>query len=251
MPSEFNDPRTEDLTVPRSKPRLIWVSIAYRLFRAARALLGDSLVGRLLLNGEWLFHRLAFEVSGEIFGEEFYCRSLALSETELRALTPKFGTVIDIGCGYGRWCRVAAKFARRVVGIEMSSSHINRALQMPNGGNIEYLVADAASHRFTEKFDVALLIHVLEHIDDPTVLLESFHHVADTLVVETPDFEADVLNHVRLRLGCPFYCDADHVMEYTEETLRLQMRQAGWEVEKVLRRGGAIAVVCRSAVRSA
>jgi hypothetical protein len=56
-------------------------------------------------------------------------------------------------------------------------------------------------------FDVGLLIHIIEHIDDPDFLLSSLQKLVNTLIVEVPDFESDSLNLVRLKLGSPYYSD--------------------------------------------
>lgn len=98
--------------------------------------------------------------------------------------------------------------------------------------NVTYILGDAR-HNLPlvlgdRTFDVALLVHVLEHIDDPDLLLKRIREVASTLIVEVPDFEADALNLVRYELGLPCYTDADHVREYSPDILRYQMERSGW-----------------------
>ena len=93
------------------------------------------------------------------------------------------------------------------------------------------------------KFDVALLIHVIEHIDNVDSFLRSLLTIFTTLVIEVPDFEADVLNQARHMLGCSYYSDPDHVREYTIGILRQQLNRNGWSVLGYEKHGGDILMI--------
>lgn len=231
-----------DLAMPRAKPRSLPISIAYRLKRAGQLVASKQLL-MLCLNGAWLLKRFAFELSGDRFGPAFQQAALGLSEELLCSYIPENGSVIDIGCGSGRWCRVAARSARTVVGIDRDSGRIRDARALSPNSNIEYIVGDITSELIERKFDVALLIHVIEHIDDPDWMLRTIAQFSHTLVIEVPDFEADPLNLVRYQLGCPYYSDADHVREYTLSMLRGQLERNGWRVQHQDRCGGAVVAV--------
>ncbi|MCA1697162.1 MAG: class I SAM-dependent methyltransferase, partial [Actinobacteria bacterium] len=93
--------------------------------------------------------------------------------------------------------------------------------------------------------DAVLLVHVLEHIEDPVQLLRDLHRTSECLLVEVPDFDSDALNQARLALGLEFSSDADHVREYTEASIRELLGDTGWQVQVVRKRGGGIAVIAR------
>ena len=57
-----------------------------------------------------MISRLAFEASGEMFGNEFHDNYLATNAKVLSRIIPSKSRVIDIGCGTGRWCRVVSEF---------------------------------------------------------------------------------------------------------------------------------------------
>jgi SAM-dependent methyltransferase len=204
---------------------------------------------RFCLNASWLFKRVAHELSGETFGASYHCSALALSEGVLRQWIPPEGSVIDIGCGTGRWCRVAARYARRVVGIDYNPLSIANASGLTTEKNIDYVTGDVTGLQDADGYDVALLIHVLEHIDDVDSFLLALRRIASTLIVEVPDVEADALNTIRRKLGCPYYSDADHVREYTLPVLRGQLERNGWEVRITEQRGGAILAVATHALQ--
>jgi SAM-dependent methyltransferase len=229
--------------MPRAKSRSIFVSLAYRLGRVGDAVFGRSRMLRLFLNGSWLFWCFAFERSGQIYGDEFHNQSKALSEEYLRRwITPQY-TVIDIGCGLGRWCEIAARHAKSVVGIDFSEELIAMARARNTAANVEYIKGDVTRDLDGREFDLGLMTHVIEHIDDADTILRQLRQVAKRLIVEVPDFESDALNLVRLAKGCPFYSDGDHVREYTEAILNSQLERNGWTVLENRKMGGAVLAV--------
>lgn len=232
------------LQMERAKRRSLLISLAYRIKRIGQAFLGTKTILRFCLNMAWLCRRFAHEMSCEEFGATYQQSALALSEDLLMDLIPaNNGTVIDIGCGTGRWCRVAARYAHKVVGVDLNSENIARAKKNTDESNIEYIVADITLDLTEVKFDLGLLIHVLEHIDDVDGLLQAIRQRVTTLVVEVPDIESDSLNWTRLKIQSPFYTDSDHVREYTAELLELHLKRGGWEVSYRHKYGGAVLIV--------
>lgn len=238
----------QHLTFARRKPRSIGISVAYRLVRLVRIVLGPQRALRLLLNAAWLFHRFAHEASIAVGGDEFRCTAFGLTPERLAAVIPQGGTVLDVGCGLGRWSRAAATTASRVVGVDYDAGLIAAARRRATESHIEFRVADITEPlRETlgdERFDVILLLHVLEHVERSGELLQEFSALGTQLIVEVPDFEADALNHVRLALGTRFYSDADHVREYTGEMLRDELETSGWHVTNMERRGATVVAFC-------
>ena len=82
--------------------------------------------------------------------------------------------------------------------------------------------------------------------DDTDGFLRELHPFTNTLIVEVPDFAADPLNAARWHEGVRWYSDADHVREYTAESLAALLQGAGWVISSVERRGGTIAAVLHS-----
>lgn len=245
-------PATEvDLTLPRRKPRSVVISAAYRAKRLAVCLFGAGRMLRFCLNSSWLLWRFAFELTGEVFGTDFSLHSKGLSEEILARWIPKGGSVVDIGCGRGQWCYVAARYAARVVGIDYDAANIAAARERSSGAGIEYVVGDATRQLGDHSFDLALLTHVIEHIDDVDSLLLAIARIANRLIVEVPDFESDSLNRVRRAIGCPYYSDGDHVREYTLALLQTQLERNGWSVLWHCQRGGCVLVVAEQAATRA
>ena len=240
-------PPTElQLSMARSKPRSITVAIMYRLFHTCNTLFGADRMMRLTLNASHLFARFAFELSSISYGENFANVSLALSEEILSRHIPSGGTVLDVGCGYGRSCRLAAKFAASVVGIDYDGGLLAIARKLTAEKNVDYVHGDVTKDLGDQKFDLVLLIHVIEHIDDPDTILETLRGVSNKIIVEVPNFESDPLNCVRFDLGLQFYSDGDHVREYTERILTDQLMRNGWTIIEVRKNGGAVLAVAET-----
>ena len=245
---EIKEPNEQSLSMPREKERSILVSLGYRLGRAGDAIFGRRRMLRLFMNGSWLFWRFAFERSGEIYGDDFHNHSKALSEDYLQKWISPEDTVIDIGCGLGRWCEIAAKYASSVVGIDYSEELIAAARLRTEAANVEYINGDVTRDLDGRQFDLAVMTHVIEHIDDADTMLKELRSVANRLIVEVPDFESDPLNIVRLAENCSFYSDGDHVREYTQAILNAQLERNGWIVLENRKSGGAVLAVAECAM---
>lgn len=227
------------LILPREKPRHLWLSIAYKILPLIK-LIGKTRALKFFANLEWLSHRFAFEIAGEMYGDDFYSTNQALTTEFLRKYTTG-STVIDVGCAYGRWTRELT-FAKEAVGIDLSLNHITKARK--ECPDINFILGDVTTD-LSGRFDFALLSHVLEHIEDSDDFLTKLHNTADNLIIEVPDIESP-MNLVRVKLGCTFYNDADHVREYTRDILVGQLERTGWKVVECVQRNRAILVVATS-----
>jgi SAM-dependent methyltransferase len=242
-----------ELTMPRAKPRSLGVSTAYRAMAVARRLVGREKLLKLSLEAAWLTRRFAFELSTEVFGPSFHQVALGLTDELLFAHLPARASVLDVGCGTGRWSRTAARRAASVVGMDYDADKLavaRQAAAQEGLTNVEFLRGDVTRDLAGRHFDVALLSHVLEHIDDPDTFLVSMHKVASVLIIEVPDFEGDYLNVARHAVGCKFYSDADHVREYTAEILRAQIDRTGWRMRHQERRAGSLLAVVERPARN-
>jgi len=183
----------------------------------------------MLLQTSRVSWRLAFETATEHYGEDFMTEVYALPRRRLADWIPEGARVIDIGCGSGRVARLVAERAEAVVGVDRNADHIRLARGYPNPTNVSYRLGDA-DQELDGEYDLALVIHLLEHLDDPDAFLTRLRSIARQVIVEVPDFRADALNIARLELGADFSSDADHVREYTPSILADQLARNGWTV---------------------
>jgi SAM-dependent methyltransferase len=225
------------IELERPKPRSIGLASSYRLRRALERAIGRERLLRGALLGAWILRRHAHELASAVIGERYNNNTHGLDADLLRCWIPDGSRVLDVGCGQGRITRLLAPRATAIVAIDHDPATVATARSL--GGEIDYRVGDATE--VEGEFDVALLVHVLEHLDQPRILLNQLRQRAGALVIEVPDLEADSLNLVRAELGSPLYTDADHVREYTLPALRADVEAAGWYVRDAMRsRGGTL-----------
>jgi 2-polyprenyl-3-methyl-5-hydroxy-6-metoxy-1,4-benzoquinol methylase len=100
-----------------------------------------------------------------------FCQRLAL-EPWLRV---RPGTsVLDVGCGVGRWSRKLASRGARVTGIDLSPTMIAEAKRRAGAQGVmehcRFFVQDLVALDVGQKFDLVLSVTVLQHILEPQAL---------------------------------------------------------------------------------
>ena len=198
----------------------------------------------MLLDAEQVTWRLAFEAAGKRCGDVFY-EDLALNPAILSEWVPPGARVLDVGCGHGYFGRILADRLQSYFGIDINPNSVRIERQAPLPAHVRFEVGDARELPEME-FELVLLVHVLEHLDDPIALLRVAARLASIAIIEVPDFDRCILNPVRLDLGIDFSSDADHVREYTGELLNVQLEATGWHATARTRTPISIVVLARS-----
>ncbi len=89
----------------------------------------------------------------------------------LKVVSWKGKRVLDIGCGTGELAYlIAKKGVKEVLGVDYSNEAIAIAQETYQQKNLRYECVDVSSIK--DSFDVITLVGVLEHIDEPFVLLK-------------------------------------------------------------------------------
>jgi len=230
------------MEVDQSKRHQWLWRLTYLLKRGLLAILGPSRALKFLLRVHWILRRISFEVSGLAFGDKFQNTALGLSDELLSSLITSGDRVADLGCGTGRWSRASAHRARQVFGIDANPNTLEKAKLL--GGGVNYLALDLDA-RLDEMpiVDLTLMIHFLEHIENPLALLKGIRKKSKKIVIEVPDFESDPLNYARLWTSEPFYFDSDHLREFTLNELQDLLRETGWTPIDIFQKGGTILIV--------
>lgn len=103
--------------------------------------------------------------------------------------------IIDIGCGSGAVLHeLAAIRPGSYFGIDVSSGAIDRAKS--RGSDIHFATGNATT--ITEKYDVAILNDVFEHVEDYIGFLRNLRHLADRFYFNIP-IDMTVLSVLRHR----------------------------------------------------
>ena len=153
-------------------------------------------------------------------------------------------SLLDLACGDGLMTAVFAQHFKRVVGVDASGAHLEKArIRCPE---LEFVESLIETIQFDETFDAILMLDVLEHMIDPIAALKksaSFLAPGGRLVAHVPNANA-VNRKINVIMGSLTHCAelspfdleiAGHRRSYTLESLTKDFEDAGL---KVVHQGG-------------
>ena len=149
--------------------------------------------------------------------------------------TEEIQSILDIGCGSGRYAIQYLKMDKSVTGIDMAGEMIKLAEQscqrdFPNA-NTHFICDNYFEHSFNEKYDAAVLMGVFDYIEDPAKLLNKAKNEINKLILGSFPKSGNFLNSIRkLRYffkGCPLYY-------YSKEDLDNLLRSCGFKNYEIL-----------------
>jgi SAM-dependent methyltransferase len=233
------------IRIPRSKPGNLLLTLIYRLQKLLP--LSSTARFRLFLNLEWIFDRLVHEYSFTQYTAETH-PIRRFSRVFLLKHIQTSDSVLDLGCNTGDISRFVAQKAQRVVGIDYNNQAIEIAIKRNTQQNLEFVNREAFDYlqENTAQFDVLILSHILEHIDDPSAFLMRFKGFFKNIYIEVPDFDRTYLNHYRLDQKLSLnYTDLDHVSEFDRDELRVLLHECGIEILEEEYRYGVQKLWCK------
>jgi 2-polyprenyl-3-methyl-5-hydroxy-6-metoxy-1,4-benzoquinol methylase len=119
--------------------------------------------------------------------------SLKIILKNIVSLQPKAITLLDIGCAYGIFLKIACEMGFKVQGIEVSKSASNYGiknydLSIHNGTLDSYFKRNPSA-----RFDVITMLDVLEHLTDPNEsirIVSSLMKPTSILVIKIPNVKS-------------------------------------------------------------
>lgn len=207
------------LKLKREKHYGVWVKIFYLLKKLLPLSPKNKL--KLFLNLEWIFWRFALEESSRIYeGVKHPLREKAM--LFLSQYLKKEYNVLDLGCARGEVTRRVSEHVNKVKALDYNQIHIDVAKEKNQRDNIEYICGEALDFLKNNdtKFDVLILSHILEHLDDPDEFLSMYKGYFDYIYIELPDFEKSYSNIYRQELNMSLnFTDGDHISEFDRDEM--------------------------------
>lgn len=233
------------LKFSRQKQRNLLVSLLYKLDRLLPLPRKAKL--RLYLDMEWVMWHFAHDY---IYKAGLNDSMAAAAHDYLLGKVWEGAKVLDLGCGHGYVAERLLAKTNKILGIDYDRDSIEYAKGKLGGSGAAFLCDDIFNYlarNSGERFDVVVLSHVLEHIEEPEAFLKKINGVGDFFYIEVPDIEATHLNIYRQLLGTDLtYNDADHVHEFDREQLGDILRRVNLKVVDSEFRWGVMKYWCRA-----
>lgn len=148
-------------------------------------------------------------------------------------------SLLDLACGDGLLTQMMLPAFQRVVGVDASAAHLERARKrLPQ---VEFRQSLLEDLNLGEKFDTITMLMVLEHVIDPEAALRgAARNLSDggRLIVHVPNAHA-INRKIAVRMGTLETCEelspfdlniAGHRRSYTLQTLQEEFARAGLKV---------------------
>lgn len=158
--------------------------------------------------------------------------------------------VLDVGCSFGAVAfDIAERSGATVLGIDIDTAFIEKAQQLYRHPRVQYKVGDALKTLPEGPFNVVILSNVLEHLPDRPDFLRRIVQTAQPrrILLRVPVYERDWRVPLKKELGIEWRLDPTHETEYTLESFKEEMRQAGLTISYQEVRWGEIWAVATPA----
>ncbi len=231
--------------LPRKKKKLFLVRLMYLMDRLLP--LSKKRKMNFYLDLEWIFDRFSHEYSFKNYPPDKHPVRTTTKDFLLRFIRPT-DHLLDLGCNKGAMADYLSDHAKMVVGVDYDRPPIEEAKRTYNKPNLSFECVDAYEYLNSThiKFDVLVLSHILEHLDNPGEFLARYVPFFKYVYIELPDFDKTLLNQYRLiQKRTLIYTDGDHISEFTREELQQLIRQANMEIIESDYRYGIQKLWCR------
>jgi SAM-dependent methyltransferase len=160
---------------------------------------------------------------------------------ELRALLPRGKALLEVGCHAGVLLERFRSQGWSVSGVEPDARAANFA-HSQYGLDVKASTLEDAGYD-PATFDAVVMLHVIEHLDDPAGTLEAIARVlrpGGFLVVETPVYDT-LMYRLLGRRERSLSCDG-HIVFYTARTLAALLERCGFEIVAQRRVGRTVSL---------
>jgi SAM-dependent methyltransferase len=139
------------------------------------------------------------------------------------------GKLLDVGAGVGAFLSVSSRHGFSAKGVEVSK-WASRYARREKG--LDVATGTLEDARFEDAhFDVVVLNHVIEHVQDPRALLGEIRRIlrpGGLIVLGAPNAESLMARLIRARWAS--YRPGEHIWHFTPSTLRRLVESEGFRV---------------------
>ena len=230
---------------PRDKQHVLFFRIIWRTYYLLRKVVPVQTFLKMLLNSIWTLNGLVWEQT------RLYEKAANI-EPKIDLLRPRnvldatrlllpSDRVCDFGGGLGDISDSLVQIGCNVVYCDTNplfQKYVSERFSVfPNFGIAESTNVIEGKEGV---FNLVILSHVLEHIDNPTEFLKNISKISRKIHIEVPDMSSDPLNFIRMKLELPVYKDDDHVIEMSLEYLKHLVEGSNFTIDSITSRDGCL-----------
>lgn len=146
----------------------------------------------------------------------------------IKQITPKNGTILEIGSGYGFFLEIMKKHGYETIGIEVSKERRRLASKVTTAKLLDIDLNSVSLD--IGKFNTIVMFHVLEHIANPTQFLKNIQQLLKNngrLVIEVPNLKDLQLKHNTSYRN--WYWQRAHIHYFSPEILTKILQKSGFQ----------------------
>lgn len=237
--------------ISRNKNTPMTLRIVWRIFYLLQKIISPERLLKILLNSVWALWRLSWEQTNIYEARHKSSGKIDIlrpsNVADAIADVSIANRVCDFGGGAGDISQALLKLGCEVVYCD-TNKDLEKSMLLRFGDNPRFSVADSKRVLCGDegKFDLIILSHVLEHIENPTDFLKTMGKTTNRIHVEVPDLSSDPLNYIRVKLGLPVYKDDDHVIEMSLDYLSYLIQDSNFSIESIVSRDACLVARARS-----
>ena len=146
----------------------------------------------------------------------------------------KTDVVLDLGCGNGQNSIKAAKYTKRVIGVDIDKQLLAIAQRSTKAKNISFQKLDLEQKLpFKDSsFDKAFFLDVLEHLKKRDQILKETRRILKPyglLLLGVPNSQTSWKKFQRSAGVCS-YSDPDHKIEFSKSSIRILLKKHKFEI---------------------
>lgn len=184
--------------------------------------------------------KILFEGMGQSYGALPHRAKEQIKYLKNNKILKNVYSILDLGCFEGKFLNLFSGDIKKT-GIDIDLPAINRA--KINFSDINFYCQDLESFKVNDKFDLIIMCHVLEHLNNPLNALKNIlkhSHQKSYLFIEIPIIENAITNDITGMIG------AQHLTHFSEHSIKNFLLKSGWKIIKYNKtKYGAARIICQ------
>lgn len=160
-------------------------------------------------------------------GEEALFKNIFAKRVRIILKFKKVGSALEIGCSTGLMLSLLKEKGWQVCGVEIS----RQAAQKAEKRGVKIIPEDFLKAVINEKFDLVILNHTLEHLENPDQVIEKATKLLNKdglLYIDLPNFGS--LSAKILRGSWPALLPKEHRWHFSEKTLSILLEKFDFKI---------------------